>query len=540
MFCRNTQMIQTKHILAIDLGTSGCKCAVVSLDGKVKHWSFKPVDLKIVGHSGAEQAPEDWWQAFLITAAEVVNKALADGLDIAAVCASTQGEGTIPVDRQGQPLSNALTWLDMRGAEAISRSAGNSMLNVSGYNPVKLARWIQLTGGAPALSGKDPAGHMLYIRDNWPDIYQKTHCFLNVLDYINLKLTGRMVATRDSILTSWVTDNRDPSRIRYHDGLIAQLGIAREKLPEIIDCTDVVGPLLPGVTAAIGLSADIPVIAGAIDTSAAAVGSGAIADGEVHLYIGTSSWLGAHIPAKKTSVITQIAAVPCALNDKYLMTALQSAAGSNLAFLREQIFFKQDELHSGEEPGEVYQVLDAMAARVPAGARGLLYTPWLFGERCPVDDGNLRAAFLNLSMQHERADMVRAVMEGVALNSRWALQAARKFLSGYPVKEITLIGGGGSSDTWCQIFADVMNVSVRQPEAPIESNVLGSTFIAGVGLGELTFDDVPSLVRYRNIYHPDAANRQVYDQLFTSFNDAYKSLAPFYRRLNSNNGELGK
>lgn len=531
-------MTSCKHILAIDLGTSGCKCAAVSLDGKAAHWAFEPVDLKIVGHSGAEQDPADWWSAFLAAAGSVVALARESGLEISAVCASTQGEGTLPVDRQGKPLSNALTWLDMRGAGAIQRSAGTGMMSVSGYNPVKLARWIQLTGGAPALSGKDAAGHMLYIRDHWPEIYEKTHCFLGVPDYINFRLTGRMAASRDSILTSWVTDNRDPANIHYHDGLVGILGIERDKLPEIIDCTDIVGSLLPGVAEAIGLEAGLPVIAGSMDTTAAAVGSGAVADGDVHLYIGTSSWLGAHVPAKKTSVLSQIAAVPCALKDRYLMTALQSAAGSNMAFLRDQVFFRDDELNPGENPPDIYRTLDRMAERVPAGARGLLYTPWLFGERCPVDDGNLRAAFLNLSMQHERADMVRAVMEGVALNTSWALQAVRKFLVGYPVDEITVIGGGGSSDVWCQILADVMNVSVRQPEAPIESNVLGSAFIAAVGLGELKFSDVPGLVRHRRTYHPDPGNRAVYDALATTFNDAYKSLAPFYRRLNSNHEDL--
>ena len=533
-------MNRDKYILAIDLGTSGCKCAAVSLQGKVAHWNFQPVALKIVGHSGAEEDPADWWRAFIAAASRVVGLARKDGLQISAVCASTQGECTVPVDRQGKPLSNALTWLDMQGAAAIQESIGAGVMGVSGYNPVKLARWIQLTGGAPALSGKDQAGHMLFIRDNRPDIYEKTHRFLGAPDYINFRLTGRMACSRDSILTSWVTDNRNPANIRYHDGLIRMFGIDREKLPEIVDCIDRLGPLLPEVAEAIGVDPGIPVIAGSTDTSAAAIGSGAVDDGKVHLYIGTSSWLGAHLPAKKTAVLSQIAAVPCAMNDRYLMTALQSAAGSNMAFLRDNLFFCDDELHRGETPPDVYRTLDGMAERVPAGSRGLVYAPWLFGERCPVDDGQLRAAFLNLSMRHERAYMVRAVMEGVALNSNWALQAARKFLSDYPVGEITAIGGGGSSDTWCQILADVMNVTIRQPESPIESNVLGSAFIAGVGLGEMEFSDVPDRVRIRRSYRPDPANRAVYDALAGTFREAYKSLAPFYRRLNSQYEELLK
>jgi len=532
----------SKYILAIDLGSSGCKCAVVGLDGRVAHWSFAPVEMHIVGSSGAEQNPEDWWRAFLTTAAEVVTQAGNDKLEIVAICASTQGEGTVAVDRDGVPLSNALTWLDMRGGPGIRRLAGSraGILNIAGFNPVKLARWIQLTGGAPAVSGKDPAGHMVFIKEAWPDIYEKTHAFLNVLDFINFRLTGRMVATRDSILTSWVTDNRDPSNICYHDGLIRMLGLDRDKLPEIVDCTDVVGPLRPGVAESIGLKKDTPVVAGSIDFATAAVGSGAVRDGELHLYIGTSSWMGAHIPVKKTAIQSQIASVPCARNDRYLMSALQSAAGSNLSFMRDRMFFNQDELLQSEKPEDAYEVFSTIAERVPAGARGLLYTPWLFGERCPTDDATVRSGFLNLSMQHNREDMIRAVMEGVALNTNWALQPVKRFLSGYPVEKITIIGGGGASNAWCQIFADVMNITVLQPESPIAANAIGSAFIAAVGLNEMTFDDIPALASIATAYRPTPEHRQIYDELAGTFADAYRSLSPFYRRLNSKNMELSQ
>jgi len=535
-------LTQGKHILAIDLGSSGCKCAVVGLDGKVLHWSFSPVEMQIVGSSGAEQDPESWWRAFLKTASRVVKRARKEKLKIAAICASTQGEGTVAVDSDGIPLSNALTWLDMRGGPALRRVAGSraGILNIAGFNPVKLARWVQLTGGAPAVSGKDPAGHMLFIKETWPDIYEKTHAFLNVLDFINFRLTGRMVATRDSILTSWVTDNRDPSNIHYHDGLIRMLGIERDKLPEIVDCTDVVGSLKASVAESIGLKKDIPVVAGSIDFATAAIGSGAVRDGELHLYIGTSSWMGAHVPAKKTSIQTQIASVPCARKDRYLMSALQSAAGSNLAFLRDKVFFNCDELLQDEEVPNVYEIFDTISSRVPAGARGLMYTPWLFGERCPIDDATVRAGFLNLSMQHNREDMIRSVMEGVALNTNWALQPVRKFLAAYPVEKITIIGGGGASNVWCQIFADVMNITVLQPEQPIAANAVGSAFIAGVGLNEISFDDVPALARTANAYRPTPGHRQVYDDLAGSFADAYRSLGPFYRRLNTKNMELSQ
>jgi len=452
------------------------------------------------------------------------------GGEIAAICCSCQGECTVPVDRAGRPLHRAMSWIDMRGAEAIRRKAGNRMFAVAGYDPVKLWRWVSRTGGAPALSGKDPAGHMAFIKEAWPAVYEQTHKFLNALDYMNLRLTGRFVATVDSILTSWVTDNRNADNIHYDRKLVAQSGIAMEKLPEIVRCTDVLGPLCPSAAEELGLPADTLVVAGSVDNSAAAVGSGAVRDGEAHLYIGTSSWIGAHVPFKKTDLFAQIASVPCAVKGRYLAVALQSSAGSNLSFLCDKILFHQDEL-GRERPSDVYSILDRIAESVPPGSRGLLYTPWLFGERSPVDNPNLRAGLLNISLQHSRADVIRAFLEGVALNTRWMAAPLSRFL-GKPLEQVTMVGGGAQSDVWCQIFADVLGIPIRQTEAPIQANAIGAALIGYVGIGALSFEEVPGLARICRTYLPDSGRKAIYDEMFETFKLAYQRLAPFYRRLN--------
>ena len=520
-----------RFVLAVDLGTSGCKCALVGLDGVVRGWTFRPVQLHIVDEIGAEQDPEDWWRAFVAATQELMSNTCAVADEIAAISCSCQGECTIPVDRDGRPLHRAVLWIDMRGGDAIRRRAGGRRVNAAGYNPLKLARWIRLTGGAPALSGKDPAGHMAFIQEAWPEIYDRTYKFLNVLDYMNLRLTGRFVATVDSILTSWVTDNRDANNIRYDKGLVAQSGIAPEKLPDIVRCTDVVGTLAPRVAGQLGLSPKTPVVAGAVDNSAAAIGSGAVRDGEAHLYIGTSAWVGAHVPFKKTDVFSQIASVPCAVNGRYLVSALQTSAGSNLSFLRDRILFNKDELDRGGRPPDVYEIFDRIAARVPVGARGLLYLPWLFGERSPVDDPSLRAGLLNMSLKHSREDIIRAFLEGVALNTRWMVAPVSRFIR-KPLEQITIVGGGASSDVWCQIFADVLGIPLRQIEAPIQANALGAAFIGGIGIGALSYDDIPALIRIRRTYFPDAENRMIYDESFRTFQEAHRRLTPLYRRLN--------
>ena len=383
----------------------------------------------------------------------------------------------------------------------------------------------------PSLTGKDPAAHMLLVRERFPEIYDRTYKFLNVLDYLNLRLTGRFTATFDSILTSWVTDNRDPDAIRYSPALTRSCGIDAAKLPEIVPCTAVLGPLLPNVAAELGLSPEVQVVAGAIDNTAAAIGAGAVEDFCTHLYIGTSSWMAAHVPFKKTDFSSWLASVPCAVPGRYLLTALQATAGGNLTYLRDNIIYHKDELLQESAVPDVYKVLDQIAERTAAGSNGVIYTPWIWGERAPVEDRTLRAGLYNLSLNNTRADIVRAFLEGVALNTRWLLSPVEKFL-GKRVESIHMVGGGAQSDVWCQIFADVMNVEIKQVNDPVYANARGAAWIAAVGLGEVSYSDVSHLVQFRNTYSPNRENLALYDERFAAYTQIYRQMKSVYRRLN--------
>lgn len=517
-------------VLAVDLGTSGVKVALITVYGQVLGWESGSVTLHVTPDGGAEQSPEEWWQVFLSTAQRLLTRDLVPAESICAVCCSTQGEGTVPVDKNGHALMNCILWMDMRGAPYLRRQA-RGMLNLLGVDLGKLVRWIRLTGGMPSLTGKDPAGHMLLVRERFPEIYARTYKFLNVLDYMNHRLTGRFVATFDSILTSWVTDNRNPDDIRYAARLVRDSGIDADKFPEIVPCTAELGRLKAEVAAALGLPSDVVVVAGSIDNTAAGIGAGAVADFVPHLYIGTSSWLAAHVPFKKTDPFSSLASVPCAVPRRYLLTALQATAGGNLAFLRDNILYPQDELFQGEKEPDLFKIMDRMAARVPAGSNGLLYTPWIWGERAPVDERTLRAGVYNLSLHNTRADLIRAIMEGVAFNTRWLLGPVSKFI-GRKVESLNLAGGGGSSDVWCQILADVLNVQVRQVRNPIQANARGAAFIAAVGLGKISFGDVPALIEFKNTYEPTAQNQELYDERFETFVEIYKRMSNVYKRLN--------
>mgnify|MGYP000630878363 CR=1 FL=1 len=517
-------------ILALDLGTSGMKVALITVSGKVLGWESESVQLILTPDGGAEQSPDEWWQAFVSATGRLLKRHQDAAANVVAVCASTQGEGTVAVDKEGKALGNAILWMDMRGAPYLRKQL-NGWVNIDGAGLAKVLRFVRLTGGMPSMTGKDPAGHMLLVRDAMPELYARTYKFLNVLDYMNLRLTGEFVATYDSILTSWITDNRNPDSIQYDDSLIHTLGIDREKLPEIVACTKVIGNLKPEVASALGLSSKVKVVAGAIDNTAAAIGAGTVDDFALHLYIGTSSWMAAHVPFKKTDIASSLASIPCAVPGRYLLTALQATAGGNLTFLRDNIIYHKDELLQEADVPDIFKVLDQIASRVPAGSNGVMYTPWIWGERAPVEDRTLRAGLYNLSLNNTREDIIRAFLEGIAFNSRWLLTPVEKFLR-RKVGSINIVGGGAQSDVWCQIFADVMNVEIKQVADPIYANARGAAWIAAVGLGEIRFADVPQLVQIKCSYQPQTNHRALYDEKFEVFQLLYKQMKDIHHRLN--------
>jgi xylulokinase len=272
-------------------------------------------------------------------------------------------------------------------------------------------------------------------------------------------------------------------------------------------------------------------VAGAIDNTAAAIGAGTVRDYLPHLYIGTSSWITAHVPFKKTDIFSNLASIPCAVPGRYLLTALQATAGGNLAYLRDNILYHKDELLQEAEVPDIFKVLDQIAQRVPAGANGVMYTPWIWGERAPVEDRTLRAGLYNLSLHNTREDVIRAFLEGIAFNTRWLLPPVEKFIK-QKISTIHIVGGGAQSDVWCQIFADVMGVEIKQVQDPIYANARGAAWIAAVGLGKIKFDDVSELVQFKKVYQPQSAHRALYDEKFEIFKQIYKQMRGIYRRLN--------
>ncbi len=520
-----------KYVLAIDLGTSGPKTALISIYGEVVDSAFEETPVILSHGGGAEQDPEGWWRTIMSTAKKVLDKKLIPPENIIAVSVTTQWSGTVAVDRDGKHLMNAVIWMDSRGAEPLKEILSGP-LKVNGYPILKLLTWLRLTGGAPAQSGKDPICHILWIRQCFPEIYERTYKFLEPKDYVNMRLTGKFAATYDSVLPCWMTDNRNPDKVDYNPKLVKMSTIDRDKMPDLIRAVDILGPLKKEVAAELGLSPDTPVIGGTPDIPSACVGSGAVRDYEGHLYIGTSSWISAHVPFKRTDIAHNMGSFPSPVPGRYLLITEQECAGKCLTWLRDNVIYHKDELLHEENVPDIYKVIDKIVARTPPGANNIMFTPWLYGERTPVDDHLIRSSIINMSLETTREDIARAVFEGVALNQRWLVHYVQKFIK-RPFEYLNFIGGGANSDIWSQILSDVMNLKIRQIKDPIHSNGRGAAFLAGIALGLITVDDIPNHIQVKAEYTPNPANRELYDDMFKEFINHYKMQKKVCARMNS-------
>lgn len=520
----------TEFVLAIDLGTSGPKVALATMAGVIVAAASAETPLHLLPGGGAEQDPADWWAAVVRAVREVVKQEPAAVEQLAAVSCTSQYSTTVAVAADGRPLLNAISWMDTRGAPHV-REIIRSPLRFQGYGLGKLWKWIRLTGGAPTRSGKDSLAHILFIKHERPEVYRATHKFLEPKDYLNLRLTGRFAASYDSITLHWLTDNRAVHHIRYDNGLLALAGVERAKLPELLPATAVLGPLTAPVAAELGLPAGVPVIAGTTDAQSAAVGSGAVHDFAGHLYVGTSAWLSCYVPFKKTDLLHNMASLPSAIPGRYYVANEQECAGACMTFLRDNLVYPTDGLSAGAAPADAFQQLDKVAAQVPVGSGGVIFTPWLYGERTPVEDYAVRGAFFNLSLQSKREHLVRAVFEGVAYNARWLLGCVERFC-GRPFDGLNFIGGGARSAVWCQIFADVMNRTIRQVKDPLQANARGAALVAAAALGRITFADVARHVEIAHRFLPDPIRHAHYDKVFREFVHLYRSNRAVYARLN--------
>ncbi len=504
-----------KFMIGYDVGTGGSKAVLVTTEGQIVAQDFEPYEVEFPAQHCAEQNPVDWWEAVCANARRLVRGAVIEPDQVVGIAFSSQMLGVLPMSEDGQPLCPAIIWMDCRAQEQadrlVRRMGGKKLL-------------INLVGAVP--SGKDVVCKIKWLKENEPRLYEQTHKFLDVKGYLVYRATGVMETDQTAASVTGFMNRKS----RDWDPVFAKLlGIGLEKMPAVRPCTAVAGGLTAEGAEAMGLPEGTPVVSGMGDAPAAAIGAGILGHGDGAVSIGTSGLLLITLNRPVNLGKFGIASTAAADPRKWLLIGETNTAGGALKWFADQLADKER-----NEVGDdgLYRALDKAVLASPVGARQLIFTPWMYGERAPVTDTTLRGAFLNVSIDHTREDMLRAIYEGVALNFRWMLEAAVG--AGLPCPIVRAIGGGALSDTWMQIFADVTRRRIEAMERAPEAGALGAALAVPLALGIYKdYSDLKGVIRVRRTFEPDNRNWSTYEELFRSFKHFYERLAPVYRQLNA-------
>src|SRR5271157_484274 len=520
-------MSENKYILAHDVGTSGNKAAIVDMTGNILGSARATYEVIFPQPGWAEQDPRDWWAAICKTSQEVLASTGVSPSDISGVCLSGQMAGCVPVDEQGNSTRNAICWLDSRSRD-IARRLAKGIVNVSGYGLGKALKWLSITGGAWSLAGKDFTSQAIWVREIEPAVFDKTAKFLSVKGYLIYHATGKFVTTYDDGNLTWFMDTRK-GQMCWADKLLAVFQFPKEKLPDLIKCTDVVGPLTATAAEEMGLQEGTPVIGGGGDIITATVGSGAVREKEGHIYIGTSDWVTCHITKRTVSASTGTGSICSAHPTKYIVAAEQEVAGASLEWAQSQLYHAQT-LMTEEGTQNLFEIFDKLVATAEPGAHGLLFLPWMFGERVPIDNPNVRGGLVNLSLNHTREDIIRAIFEGVALNIKWAVWAVETKLTKKLFPYLKFGGGGAKSDTWCQVLADVTQRPIWRVTDPQSVGTRGAALIASFALGHIkNFEDIADMVAIDKEFAPRPEYANLYNEKFEQFKAYYAATKEWYK-----------
>jgi len=510
--------------LAIDLGNGGPKVAAVGEDDALLAVAFRPVSVTVGIDGTATQDADEWWTQVLDAAREVVAAADVSAAPLRGVGITGQWGSTVPVAADGTPVGPVLLWADTRGGRHVREVVGGP-ISYQGFAPHRVLPFVRRTGGAPTPSGADPTGHSLVLQRDLPEVYARAAYLLEPVDYLGMRLTGRAAATPASMTLSWLTDNRPGRPVQYDADLVRRARRDPKRLPPLIATGSILGPLLPHVAEQIGLtvrgpaSGGSPVVAGIQDLHAAVVGSGAVEPFATHLAISTTAWLSTRVPFKRTDILHSIASIPGLDPGHAVVADNQETGGAALRWVKEQVL-----------PDLSYEELTTRAATAPAGCEGVVFTPWLAGERSPVEDRQVRASFLNVTLRTDQATMIRAVMEGVALNSRWLMDAYARFLR-RPVPSVRIIGGGAQSDLWCQMHAHTLGVPLERPADPRDAQLRGAALWARICLGEMTIEQAGARVVVADTFRPEGPDARVYAEQYERYRRLYPALRKIHRRL---------
>jgi xylulokinase len=494
----------SQYLVGIDIGTSGCKVALFTLDGDVLFQGTKPYTTYFP-HSGyVEQNPEDWWRAVCDNLHEMLNQTGIDPRQIKGIGVDGQSGAAIPMDPYGRPLRNAIIWLDRRTVkqcEELTQTIGHDKLfGVSG-NP---------------MSPSYVTGKIRWIQENEPILYRQTHKILQCNSYIVYKLSGEY---SQDVSQGNGMHAFDIETKAWNYELSEQMGIAGELLSDIFACSDIVGTVTPLASAETGLAVGTPVVAGGLDAACATLGAGAIHVGEVQEQGGQAGGMSIVMnrPVKNERLILSCHVVP----DKWILQG-GTVGGGSLNWMKREF---------GEEKGlHFFEHANEEASRVRPGCEGLVFLPYMAGERSPIWDPNAKGVFIGLSFETMKGHIFRAVMEGCALALQHNLKTAEE--SGVLIENLHSVGGAANSFLWTQIKADITGKTFKIPSSD-SAATLGAAILAGVGTGIYRDceDAVQRTVRMNREQTPNLKHQGVYRQVYDVYLETYNRLKDVFPRM---------
>lgn len=501
-----------EYIIAHDVGTSCNKALLVDKNGIPINSSIEPYPIYYPEVNFAEQDPDDWWKAVCKTTKDLIKKSGVKKEEIVGLTFSNQMLGIVPVNKSGK-LRNAIIWLDNRAvkeADYMMKKFINSKI-------------FALLAGAP-LTGKDGMPKLLWLKNNEKDIYEKMEYFLDVDGYLIYKATGNMVMELSNASVFGI-DLKKKDWLRW---IFNYIGFNTKKLPPLVKSTDIVGKITKEAAIECGLLEGTPVIAGSGDALCSSVGAGAIDEGDTHVYLGTSGWIGVITKRHPTGKFG-IAVIQSADYDKSFLFAETETAGECLRWIKEEFYRKESQ---DPEIKNVYALMDEEVTKVPPGSDFLIFTPWLYGERAPLNNCYVRAGFVNLCINHKRENLLRAVYEGVGYNIRWIIEVIESTFN-FKIPYLRIIGGGAKGDIWMQIISDITQKRVEVLPYPQERGAIGAAFIGFIGLKYFEdFSSLKNILKIEKVFEPYEKNKKVYDFLYEKYKLIYKNLKKFYIDFN--------
>ena len=501
----------SKYLLAHDLGTSGNKATLFTTDGEMVKSKVYSYDTNYFNGNWAEQNPDDWWKAVCATTREIVKG--IDPHEVAAISFSGQMMGCLCVDKSGTPLKESIIWADQR-----STSEAQHIRNKMGDE-----RFYNITGHR--ISPSYGLEKFMWIKSNQPEVYKNTYKILNAKDYIIHKLTGRFVT---DFSDASGTCAMDLNKLEWSPEIVKAADIDGQKLPDIVASTEVVGEVTIRAAEETGLFPGTPVVCGGGDGVCAAVGAGCVKQGDTYLYIGSSSWIS--LANEKPILDKGMRTFNWAHIVPGLITpcgTMQSAGGS-YNWLKNEICTMES--YEAEQSGlSPYKLIDAEIEKSPIGSNGLLFLPYLLGERSPWWNPEARGAFIGLKMEHKRKDVLRSVLEGVALNLNIILDIFKEHID---IDKMTVIGGGAKGEVWTRIMADVFNTRIIVPNYIEEATSMGAAVTGGVGAGVFkNFDVIHDFVKTNRETVPIKQHHEIYRKIMPIFEQSYNALTGVYEAL---------